>query len=430
MTLIEDRTRLALYGGAPTITEKFAEKWPPMTSADAQDVADMVLRGELSYYGREGYAKDLEDQFRDYLPCRYALATSSGTAALHSAFFALNLSPGDEVLAPTYTFLATVMPLFALNLVPVLVDSDPVTGNMDPDDIERHIGPRTRAIVLTHMWGIPCDMRRIMQIARKHGIAVVEDCSHAHGAEVDGQRVGTIGDIGAFSLQGKKLVAAGQGGMLTCNDRNLFERAVLFGHFKVRSFQDVTSSELKDFGGTGLGLNYRMHPLAARLAHNQFVRLEEYIDGRRSNFELLSSLLAGIPGVIAPQVPDYADRCVWYSYKPLFDQASLPTVDIDTYVAALRAEGVEIERSETRPLHCEPIFQGKAHDHVATFGHFDSSKFGGGLRRYKDSDFRGSMVYSSKTLVIEPYTRKNPKLMHDIAAAFRKVSELAYTLPA
>jgi len=182
------RRDLALLGGDPVVPNAPSVRWPPVTEDDARLVADMALAGELSYYGRrEGHVRELEDKFNAYLGTRYALATSSGTAALHSAYFGLGLEPGSEVLAPTYTFLATVMPLFVVNAVPVLVDADPTTGNIDPGDLERHVTDRTRAIVVTHLWGNPVDMPAIMEIARRRGLMVVEDCSHAHGATCDGR---------------------------------------------------------------------------------------------------------------------------------------------------------------------------------------------------------------------------------------------------
>lgn len=419
---------LAIHGGPKTIDRSFAEKWPPVTRQDGAALAAMAVAGELSYYGREGKAEALEERFKHYIGTDYALATSSGTAALHSAFFALNLSPGDEVLVPTYTFLATVMPLFALNLVPVLVDADMSTGNIDPDDLGNHLTERTKAVVVTHMWGLPCNMKPIMAFARRHGLRVVEDCSHSHGAEVLGLKTGAIGDIAPFSLQGKKLVAAGQGGILTTSDPDLFERAVLFGHFKVRSFQDVKSQRLKCFAGTGLGLNYRIHPLAAEIACRQFDRLESYIEGRRYNFDYLNQLLHGIPGVQPPQIPAYAERCVWYSYKPLFDPDSLPGVSIERYIEALVAEGVEIERSETKPLHHEWIFQNGPGDTVATFGHFEGLANSGCLRRYRVGDLPNSESYAKRTLVLPPYTKKNRRLMKKIAEAFTKVAAQAGSL--
>ena len=159
----------------------------------------MLQRKELSYYGREGEVQKLEDAFRAYFNVRYALAVSSGTAALHSAFFALGLRMEDEVLAPTFTFLSTVMPIFVVNALPVLVDAEADTGNIDPLDIERRITPRTKALVITHMQGHSCNMPKILSLTQKYGLKLIEDCSHAHGASCQDQLLGTL-ETSPFSV--------------------------------------------------------------------------------------------------------------------------------------------------------------------------------------------------------------------------------------
>ena len=205
---------LALFGGTPTVTESIDFVWPPITAADVGVVTRLLERGEISYYGREGEVEALENAFGAYVGVPHALACSSGTAALHSAYFGLGLGAGDEVIAPTFTFLSTVMPLFVVNATPVLVDCEPDTGNIDPDAIEAAITPRTRAVVVVHINGHPCDMERIVDICRRRDLRLVEDASHAHGAVHGTTRVGRFGDVSVFSLQGAKLTAAGQGGLL------------------------------------------------------------------------------------------------------------------------------------------------------------------------------------------------------------------------
>ena len=245
--------QLALLGGPRIVTEPTGFVWPPIDAGDVVAVSALLARGEISYYGREGVVAELEDAFAAYHGVTHALTCSSGTAALHSAYFALGLEPGDEVIAPTFTFLSTVMPLFTLNAVPVLVDSEPYSGNIDPAAIEAAVTERTRAIVVVHLNGHPCDMAPIMAVARRRGLRVVEDCSHAHGAAYGNTLVGRFGDIAVWSLQGSKLVAAGQGGILLTDDTTLFERAVLFGHFRNRSFEDVHSAEYRPFATTATG---------------------------------------------------------------------------------------------------------------------------------------------------------------------------------
>lgn len=414
-------TELALLGGEPVVTEPTEFIWPPVTEQEITDVVALMRRGELSYYGREGAVASLEDKFKDYFGVKYALAVSSGTTALHSAYFGIGIGPGDEVLAPTYTFLATVMPIWVANGFPVLVDAEADTGNICVDDIEQHITPRTKAIVVTHMWGHPCDIRAIVELARHYKLFLIEDCSHAHGAMCDNQKVGTFGDIGIFSLQAKKLVSAGQGGILISNNQEIYERATLLGHFKVRSFQEVKSAAYRQYASTGYGLNYRMHPLGAAMANAQFDCLEDRIAARHRNLDYLSKLIAQTPGIHPPIVKPYVTRHAMYSYKPLYSEEELGGLPIDLYVAALRAEGVSIERSETIPLHREPLFQ-TLDDGMLTYGRADSYRHAGTRRVYSPRDFPGSQKYQERALVLPPYTEECLALMDQFAAAFEKVA--------
>ena len=411
-------TTLALLGGKPEVTDTTDFSWPPITDDDVKEVVRLMRANELSYYGREGEVRNLEDHFCQYLGVEYGLATSSGTTALHSAFFALGLEPGSEILAPTYTFLATVMPIFVVNAVPVLVDADPTNGNVDPDDIERHITTKTKAIVVTHMWGMPCDMARIAEIAQRHGLLLVEDCSHAPGAVSAGKKVGSWGDVAIFSLQAKKLVAAGQGGILVTKHREMYERATLLGHFKVRSLQEVQTEEYRRFAETGFGLNYRMHPLAAAIANVQFTHLEEYIQGRRDNFVYLNEKLTGFPGLIVPQEQP-GDRHVYYSYKfaYLADACGIP---VDLFVEALRAEGVDISRSKTLPLHQEAVFQSQRTPMKCYDNH--------PRLVYSAGDLPNSELYASRALSLTEYTTPVKALLDQYVLAVEKVIENARAL--
>ena len=168
---------LAIFGGKPSVSTPPEYSWPPITESDISLVVQLLRRKELSYYGREGEVKELEEAFKEYFQVDYALAMSSGTAALHSAFFGVGLGPGDAVLAPTLTFLSTVMPLFVVNALPILVDAEPSTGNIDPEDIERRITPQTKAMVITHMQGHACNMEEIRKLSKKYNLKLIEDAS-------------------------------------------------------------------------------------------------------------------------------------------------------------------------------------------------------------------------------------------------------------
>lgn len=406
---------LAYFGGPPAVTEASDFAWPPVTPADVEAVTALLERGEISYYGREGEVEALESAFAAYVGSRFALACSSGTAALHSAFFALGLESGDEVIAPSLTFLSTVMPVFVVNATPVLVDSEPDTGNVDPEAIEAAVTPRTRAVVVVHVNGHPCDMERIVEVCRRHDLRLVEDCSHAHGALHRDTMVGRFGDVSVFSLQGMKLVAAGQGGLMLTDDREVFERAVLLGHFRNRAFDDVTSEEYRPFATTGYGLNYRMHPLAAALARRQLEDLDAYLKGREANLGVLSAGLADVPGVEAPARRPYVARHSWFAYKPLYDADALGGLDRRVFLAALAAEGAPVEDSTSLPLHLEPLFA-TADDRSRTYGRVADR------RVYAPGDMPDAEAYAERALRIPPYTDPRPRLMEQLVEAFDKVA--------
>lgn len=345
---------LAVHGGTPVIEPAHRFQWPRVSDADRAAVTALLERGELSYYGREGVLTELEDFWSARLAGRRTLGLSSGTAALHSAFFALGAGPGDEVLSPTNTFLATVMPLVQLGAVPVLCDAEPDTGNIDPASIIAAITPRTVGIVVTHLWGHPCEMDAILEIARRHGLWVVEDCSHAHGASYHGHEVGTLGDAAAFSFQAAKIVYAGQGGLLASAKTEIHERACLLGHFRVRAEQDV-AGPLKRYASTGFGLNYRMHPFAAGMALQSSRDMDARIVSRGELLGRLADGLAGIPGLTPPVTRDGCDRGAYYGFKVRLSGAWL-AAGAETVARALSAEGLDVHPPGSRPLHLLPFF--------------------------------------------------------------------------
>ncbi|MFE7112655.1 DegT/DnrJ/EryC1/StrS family aminotransferase [Streptomyces sp. NPDC057575] len=394
--------KLALLGGDPVITRAPANEWPFFTEDDIQAAAELIRRGEISYNGREGTVRDLEDHVRAYTGVRHALAVNSGTSALHSAFFAIGIEPGDEVLAPTYTFHATVMPIFACNAVPVLVDADESTGNIDPALLEAHITERTKAVVVTHLNGYPVDMEPVLAVARTYGLKVVEDCSQAHGARCDDRPVGSLGDVAAFSMQSRKQVTAGAGGMLTSNDDRIYERAVLFGHSLGRSEGDVVSDEYRRFASTGFGLNLRMHPVAALLADRSMGRLDEVLETRGLNCDKMDAMLANIPGILPPARRPHMTRVAHYSHQPLYRSQDLDGLSRATLVRALAAEGVPVTRPNSPPLHREPAFQDKAWK-LDTYS--PPGGAGTSYRHYRDTDLPRSEKYVSSVLRLPVYSR-------------------------
>jgi dTDP-4-amino-4,6-dideoxygalactose transaminase/predicted dehydrogenase len=334
--------------------------WPFITP-NTQKAVISQLNTSISIYDRSGIIKTFEDNFSRYHDRRYALMVNSGTNAIFAAYEALNLKPGDEVLVPTYTFFATVSPLLYLGLIPVFCDCLP-DGNINPDEIKSKIGPKTKALMITHMWGIPCDMDKIVKIVKTHGLKLLEDCSHAHGARYHNQLVGTFGDIALWSLQGQKIVTGGEGGILLTNDLDLYARAQLQGQYNKRCKQEIPLTHpLAKFSLTGFGLKTRAHPLAAAIANEQFSHLDEWLRMKRIYAEHIINSLADIPFLIPPTTTNKSPA--WYALVFHYDETHAP-VSLPVFLAHLQQQGLtEMERpNSTCPIHNLPLF---THAHEA-----------------------------------------------------------------
>lgn len=352
---------LAVHGGTPLIEQPAPHlQWPPITQATTEAVVQQLHRA-VSIPDRSGVIAELEDRLAEYFGVRWVVLTSSGTAALHSAFASLELDDGDEVIVPAYTFHATATPLLHLRATPVLVDCD-TTGNLDPAQVEAAITSATRAIVVTHMWGLPAQIETLRAIADRHGLDLIEDGSHAHGASVNGRKVGTFGRASAFSMNGPKSLSAGEGGFVLTNDEEVYYRVLLHGQYNKRCRNEIPADHpLHCFAVTGTGLKLRIHPLAAALAIDQLASLDAWLEQRRQNAEQMIQRLHELPGISVPDVPA-GTAPSWYAmpllYRPPHDHGP----PIDVLLSALHAEGCqEVDQpGSTRPLHEHPLFTNAA----------------------------------------------------------------------
>jgi perosamine synthetase len=307
---------------------------------------------------RSGVIADLEDGLCDYFNVRHAVLTSSGTAALHSTYVASFIEPGDEVIVPAYTFPATATPMLHLGAVPVLADSDEF-GNVSVDDVASRITSKTTAIMVTHLWGIPADMGGLGALADKQGLALLEDGSHAHGAMVGGQRVGTFGHASAFSMNGPKPLSAGEGGFVLTDDPEVYYRVLLHGHYNKRCLNEVPGAHpLHQYAVTGMGLKFRIHPLAATIALDQLGNLDKYLAGRARIARYLCDTLSDLPGIVVPAIPCDV-RPAWYGLPLTYVPEQLDGLPIERFYQALLAEGLrEVDRpGSTGPLNRLPLFR-------------------------------------------------------------------------
>ena len=328
---------LAILGGNRAVPEGLMQPWPPITDLDRQYILASLEGGVLACGPNCG---DLEQEWAAWNGNQYAIATNSGTAALHMAVVAAGCSAGDHVLVTSYTWSSSATCIIHANCIPVFVDLDWDTINMDVDKIEAAITPKTKAIVVVHLHGLAVDMEKVMAIARKHNLKVIEDCCQAHGALFDGQKVGTFGDCAAFSFNQNKCLCSGEGGAFVTNDEEMNQRARMLWSFG----ETRTPMEARDYHAYALGWMYRMNDMTAAFARAQLTRLDEYTATQRENAAALLGGIAGLKGLIPPVEPSrHAHN--WYNFTSRIDMDAIgwtgePGIMRDAIMAALQAEGV------------------------------------------------------------------------------------------
>jgi perosamine synthetase len=329
---------LAIHGGRPVASEPVHEVWPRLTP-DLEACLLQQAREKLSIYDRSGVVQEFENAFAGYVGVPRALATSSGTAALHSLYYGARIGPGDEVICCDYGFFATVTPLLQLGATPVFVDCSP-DGTISVASAEAAVTDKTKAIMVTHMWGQPAQMDALRTLCDKKGLLLFEDCSHAHGARFAGQVVGSLGDGAAWSLQAQKTIWAGEGGVLATSIPDLYERALLLGHFNLRALQEIPESS-PNFASafTGTGLKYRAHPLGLALALPQIKTVDQLIEDRQKAASVLINALRSIPGV---EVVGNSQPGIVHSYYALVALINPDACGFDrqAFAGAMHAENI------------------------------------------------------------------------------------------
>ncbi len=350
---------LALLGG-PKAVGDYAPSlfaWPIITPEDEEAVLGVLRAGNMS--GTD-VTKRFEEAFGAWLDMPFALGTNNGTSAVQAAMFGCGIGVGDEIIVPSVTYWASVIQSMTLGGTPVFADIDPTTLCMDPNDIEWRIGPRTKAILVVHYLAHPADMDAVMAIAKKHGLKVIEDFSHAQGGLYKGRRVGTIGDVGATSLMSGKSLAIGEAGMLVTRDREIYERACALGHYE-RYDSSFTTEALKPYAGLPFGgYKFRMHQLSSAVGLVQLKYYDERCVEIREAMNYFWDRLEGVPGIRAHRVPkdSGSDMAGWYGAHGLYFPEELGGLSITRYAEAVRAEGVdEMSAGANAALHTHGLFQ-------------------------------------------------------------------------
>ena len=349
--------QLALLGGPPTVTERNGRRWPEIRDEDRAAIARVLDRGVLSG-AKAPEITALEAEYAGYHGMRHCVAVNSGTAALHACAVAAGVLPGDEVIVPAFTFIASAMAMSNQGARPVFCDVQPRTFNLDPTRVEERITERTRAIVAVHLHGMPADMEELLVLAGRHGLAVIEDSAQAHGALYRGRKVGTMGLCAGSSLQESKNLPAGEGGLFLTDDEECdlaARRLRMFG-------EDLFEPRFGRFyWSQGIGFNYRLQELSAAFARSQLRRLDAYNEKSRENARAFTGAIAGVRGLLAPLEPPDRES-VWRVYRVVVDPEPLgytgPVSELrDRIVRALDAEGVPVVLAYEHPLTAHPAFR-------------------------------------------------------------------------
>jgi len=363
----DSKQKLALYGGRPEICEP-AEAlfhWPIVTPEDEAAVLGVLRAGTMS--GTE-ITRQFETEFADYMELPFALATCNGTAAIQAALWACGIGAGDEIICPSMTYWASALPALMLGATVNFADIDARSLCIDPADIEGRIGARTKALVVVHYAGHPCDMDPIMEIARRRGIMVIEDMSHAHGSLYKGTKCGTFGDIAAMSMMAGKSFPIGEAGMIVTGNRQLYERCVAFGHYERTGVatrwnrQDglITDPELAPYRGVPLGAaKHRVNQICSAMGRVQLKRYPQRIEEIQQAMNCFWDQLADLPGLKAHRIESGSGSTMggWYYPQGLYRAEELGGLSCARFCEAMRAEGVsDCAPGGNDPLHLHPVF--------------------------------------------------------------------------
>ena len=364
---------------------------PSITQLEIDYVNDAIANGwgEKCY----DYIYKFENKFAQYQQTKYALATSSCTGAIHLALMAMGVKTGDEVIIPEITWIATAEPVLYIGAKPIFVDILPNTWCINPQKIEEAITPKTKAIIVVHLYGNVCEMDEIMAIAKKYNLMVLEDAAEGLGSEYKGKKCGSIGDAGVFSFHGTKTMTTGEGGILVTNNETIYEKAkILNDHGR-----NPKDPEHKPYWMRDYGYKYKMSNLQAALGLAQTERIEELIARKRQIFNLYQEMLADLPLKLNPE-PPYTKNSYWLPTAVMDEHINF---DRDTFFTLCKENNID-SRPFFYPLSSLPMFESKPENTVA----YHTYKRGVNLPSYHDiTEYEMNMVVD----VIKKTLKSNEK---------------------
>jgi len=363
--------KLAILGGEPVRKNKAWPKWPYVDEKVVESVVNTTRSGIwCRIQSRTGTVPTFEKTYAELFGVKSCVATGSGTQALHTALEALGVGPGDEVITSPYTDPGTVSSILTCRALPVLADLDRESFQLDPDDVERKITENTKVIMPVHIWGLSANMERIMIIARKHNLKVVEDSCQAHLAEYQGKKLGTVGDLGCFSFQAGKTISCGEGGAIIGNNEELMDKC-----FTVHNHG--TSKE--GFTET-IGPKYRMNEFEAAVLLGQLDGVKDRFELRNRNLNYLNSKLKGFPGLVPQKLYPGTTSGSGYYYAMSYHKEHFNNVDMNIFRKALGAEGISLSTLyNTKTLNKQPWT-----DHILTLDVYQKMYSPARLKKFKE----------------------------------------------
>ncbi|HWB53584.1 MAG TPA: DegT/DnrJ/EryC1/StrS family aminotransferase [Tepidisphaeraceae bacterium] len=414
-------SELALLGGPKSVnfnnTSLF--RWPIVTDEDEQAVLHVLRNGKMSGVD---ITRQFETEYAQWQGVKYALGSCNGTSSLLEAMFGIGIGRGDEMICPSITYWASALQIFTLGATPVFADIHPDTLTINPDDIEHRITPRTKAIMVVHYCGYPCDMDAIVPIARRHNLKLIEDVSHAHGARYKGRLAGTFGDVSAMSMMTAKSFSIGEGGMLCTNDQDIYERAVAFGHYEQHG--SLTLPALKALAGLPLGgIKGRMNQMGAAMGRVQLKHYDRRMREIQDAMNRFWDLLEDVPGLRPHRVDPTSGSTMGGWYNPLahYVPEELDDLPVNKFAEALEAEGVA-SRGPNKPLHLHPVLN--AAD-VYRDGRPTRIAFADRDLRQGPKSLPISEALAFRCIGIPSFKQDDPDSIARYASAFRKVAESA-----
>ena len=405
---------LAALGGSPVRAAPFPA-WPQITANIEESLVSAVRSGKWGRSlgeGRHGAGQvgRFEKQFAELIGAKHCLATGSCTQALHTALHSVGVGAGDEVLVTPCTFIASIQVVLLCNALPVFVDVDIDTFQMDPDNIEPLVNANTRVVEPVHIGGLPCNMKGLLAVAKKHDLKVVEDAAQAHLAEFEGKKCGTFGELGCFSFQSSKVMACGEGGAIVGNDGELMEKCYAFHNMGLS-----TKS-----GSIGIGTKYRMNEFEAAVLNPQFATLAEQTRTRNENAAYLADRLEEIPGIAPQKLHEGVTKGAYYIYGFRYQKEHFNDAPKEKFLRALRAEGVRFTTMYFDRLNTQPFIENTLSSRA-----FQKTFSKERLKRYREENHcpRNDQLSAEGVWLPQYAFLGGKKLMDDIADAMAKIHD-------